>query len=381
MLQLSFAAAAAVVWCGLLFARGGFWRARERDDAFTAPEPRIWPSLAIVIPARDEADHIGGCLRSLAAQSYPGPLRVIVVDDESADGTSDVAKAASSGLDLEIVRGTPRPPGWTGKLWALRQGLDQMLRHPPEYLLFTDADIVWDAGALRALVARALDRKLVLASLMVRLRCTSFAERALIPAFVFFFQMLYPFAWVAKPKARTAAAAGGAVLLDAAAFVHAGGVEAIRGALIDDCALGALMKKQGPVSLCLTERVHSSRASESFAEIGAMITRSAYAQLHYSRILLALTIVGLVLTYFVAPALALFGTGLARLIGAAVWLAMALAMAPINRLYGLGIWRGLLLPLVAGAYLAFTLQSARAHARGRGGMWKGRAQAMAARTR
>ena len=372
---------AAAIWCVLLFGRGSFWRARERDDAVVAPEPHVWPSLAIVIPARDEAEHIGQCLRSLAAQRYPGPWRVVVIDDESADGTADIARAAADGLDVTIVSGTPRPHGWTGKIWALRQGLDVALHHPPEYLLFTDADIVWDAGSLRALVARALDRRLVLASLMVRLRCSSFAEKALIPAFVFFFQMLYPFAWVAKPKARTAAAAGGAVLLDAAAFVRAGGLEAIRGALIDDCALGGLMKKQGPISLCLTTRVHSSRASESFAEVGAMISRSAYAQLHYSRLLLALTVVGLVLTYFVAPAFALFGTGWARVVGAVVWIAMMVAMAPINRLYGLGVWRGLALPLVALAYLGFTLQSARAHARGRGGMWKGRAQAIAARPR
>ena len=380
MFQFCLAAATAVIWCALLFARGGFWHGRERDDAWIAPEPRIWPALAIVIPARDEAEHIGACLRSLAAQCYPGPVRIIVVDDESMDGTSDAAKAASDGLDLEVVHGTPRPPSWTGKLWALRQGLDRVLRDPPEYLLFTDADIVWGAGTLRALVARALDRHLVLASLMVRLRCASFAEKALIPAFVFFFQMLYPFAWVANPRARTAAAAGGAVLLDAAAFVHAGEVEAIRDALIDDCALGALMKKQGPVSLCLTERVQSTRTSESFSEVGAMITRSAYAQLHYSQVLLALTVAGLALTFLAAPALLLFGSGLARLLGAAVWLVMAFAMAPINRFYRLGAWRGLLLPLVASAYLYFTLQSARAHARGRGGMWKGRAQAMAART-
>jgi hopene-associated glycosyltransferase HpnB len=368
------------VWLYLLAARGGFWRAAERDDA--APLwGGSWPAIAAIIPARDEALCVGETVASLLGQTYAGELRVIVVDDQSRDATAQVARDASAKLGksdrLMVLSGRALPPGWTGKLWAQQQGVAIVdeLAQPPDYVLFTDADIVYGPDALSQLVARAQTNGFFLASLMVKLHCKSLAERVFIPAFVFFFQMLYPFAWANDPHRSTAAAAGGCMLVRRDALRQAGGMAAIRGALIDDCALAKLLKAQGPIWIGLTERVRSIRAYPAVADIRHMVARTAYAQLRYSPLLLAGTILGLALTYLAPVALTFFAGGLAQFLGILTWLLMAFAFRPTLRLYALWALWGLALPAIAVLYMAFTVDSAYQHARGRGGMWKGRAQA------
>ncbi|GGG25267.1 glycosyl transferase family 2 [Caldovatus sediminis] len=372
-MSLAVALAAALAWAVLILGRGGFWRCDVDDrDAGALPEPACWPAVAVVVPARDEAATVGATVAGLLAQDYPGPLRVVLVDDRSRDGTAEAARDAAGGDPrLEVIRGGARPAGWTGKLWALRQGLGHLADSPCDYLLFTDADIRHAPDSLRRLVARAEATGAVLVSLMARLRCESLAERALIPAFVFFFQMLYPFRWANAPRARTAAAAGGCVLLRRAAFARAGGLEPIRGAIIDDCALARRMKAQGPIWLGLTDRVVSLRGYRGLDGIRRMVARTAYAQLGYSPLALAGMLLALALVFLAPPALALAGAGAARALGAAAWFAMAGAFVPMLRRCGLSPAWGLALPGIAAAYMLFTLDSAWQEARGRGGMWKG----------
>jgi hopene-associated glycosyltransferase HpnB len=374
------------IWLYLLAARGGFWRAAERDDE-TLSWGGPWPAIAAVIPARDEASCVGETVASLLGQTYAGELRVIVVDDQSRDATAQVACEAAAKFDksdrLTVLSGRALPAGWTGKLWAQQQGVAVVdeLPHPPDYVLFTDADIVYGPNAVSQLVARAQTNGLVLTSLMVKLHCRSLAERVFIPAFVFFFQMLYPFAWANDPRRSTAAAAGGCMLVRRDALRQAGGMPAIRGALIDDCALAKLLKAAGPIWIGLTEQVHSIRSYPSVADIRHMVARTAYAQLRYSPLLLAGTILGLALTYLAPVALTFYAVGLAQFLGIFTWLLMAFALRPTLRFYGLsGLW-GVALPAIAGLYMAFTVDSAYQHARGRGGMWKGRAQANLSETR
>jgi hopene-associated glycosyltransferase HpnB len=304
MVAILIALAACTVWIYLVTARGGFWLATAREPGAAAPT--TWVSVAVVIPARNEADGIGEAIHSLLAQEYPGALSIIVVDDQSTDGTADAARRAAEASGamnrLTILSGAPLPAGWTGKLWAMKQGIEHAQKSSPTYLLLTDADIVYARDAVAKLVAESLAGGLVLNSRMVKLRCESFAERALIPAFIFFFQMLYPFAWVNRPDRGTAAAAGGCMLVRPDALRAAGGIEAIRGELIDDCALASSMKKQGPILLRLTERIRSIRAYPSINDIRLMVVRSAYAQLRYSPLLLAGTIAGMTITY-IAPVL------------------------------------------------------------------------------
>ncbi len=247
-MSLALGIAAILAWAVLLFGRGFFWLARDDDRGAAAlPEPTCWPAIAAMVPARDEAATIGETIRSLLAQDYPGAFRLVVVDDRSTDGTGALALAAAVGDPrFALVTGLARPAGWTGKLWALQQGLDA-LGEAPGFLLFTDADIRHAPDSARCLVQRALAERRVLVSLLARLRCESPAERWLIPAFVFFFQMLYPFRWSNTPGTRTAAAAGGCMLLDRAAFQQAGGLAPSRGAIIDDCALARRMKAVGPI--------------------------------------------------------------------------------------------------------------------------------------
>ena len=357
--------AACLAWAVLLLGRGMFWLGRE-NDRVPAPEPPAWPAVTIVVPARDEAGTIGAVVQALQAQDYPGEFRLWVVDDRSSDGTGGLARAAGA----TVITGLGRAPGWTGKLWALQQGLDAADAASP-WLLFTDADIIHAPDSLRRLVARAESGGLVLASLMARLRCESPAERWFIPAFIFFFQMLYPFAWANDPRARTAAAAGGCVLLRRHALEQAGGLAAIRGAMIDDCALAAILKPLGPTWLGLTDRVVSLRASAGVGPIRQMVARTAYAQLRHSPVLLSGTLLALGLVFLMPPVLALLGQGWARGLGVAGWAAMALGFAPTLRFYRVAVLRGLALPGIAAAYMLFTLDSAWAHHRGRGGMWKG----------
>ncbi|MGN6374475.1 MAG: glycosyltransferase [Sphingomonas sp.] len=374
MIATVIGAVALAVWIGLVAARGGFWLARERDDdAVTSPD--VWPAVVAVVPARDEAAVIGRTIASLAAQDYPGAFEIVLVDDGSSDGTAALARQAG-GARLRVMQGAPLASGWTGKLYAVSQGI--AAAGSPHYLWLTDADIAHAPDTLRSLVARAEQRGLVLVSLMARLRCRSLAERALVPAFVFFFQMLYPFGRVNRPG-RTAAAAGGCMLVRREALARAGGIAAIRSALIDDCAMGTLMKREGPIWLGLTSRAVSVRAYDSWQAVADMIARSAYAQLGYSRVLLAGTLAGMALVYAAPPGLALFGGGAARWLGLAAWVLMAVSFQPMLHFYRRSPAWGAALPLIAAFYAGCTLLSALRHWQGRGGMWKGRAQAAAGR--
>jgi hopene-associated glycosyltransferase HpnB len=386
IIQDIIAAIVLATWLYLIAARGGFWRAAERDDVAALPERTAqWPAVSAVVPARDEAETVGETVASLLRQNYPGAFNVVLVDDQSRDGTARIARNAAATLGagdrLDIISGRPLPAGWTGKLWAQSQGVEHAVTTPtrPDYLLLTDADIVFAPGALSSLVARAEPHGLVLNSLMVKLRCKSFAERMFVPAFVFFFQMLYPFAWVNDPRRATAGAAGGCMLVRREALAAAGGLAAIRGALIDDCALAKLLKAHGRIAIALTEHAHSARAYSAIGDVRRMVARTAYAQLRYSPLLLAATVLGLALTYLAPVTLALFAVGFAQFAGLFAWALIATAFRPILRFYGmssLGSWLwAAALPAIAAMYMAFTLDSAYQHARGRGGMWKGRAQA------
>ena len=377
MLVLLLATATFVIWLALIAGRGWFWLAAERDAG--GPAPAVWPTVVAVIPARDEAESIGKSVTSLLRQDYPGSFSIVVVDDQSTDETAAVAEqaAAAAGFAdrLTVLAGSALPDGWTGKLWADKQGIDEANVAAPTYLLLTDADITYAPDTLTRLVTRSEKEGLVLNSLMAKLRATSLAERALVPAFIFFFQMLYPFAWVNRPDRRTAAAAGGCMLVRRDALEAAGGIESIRGALIDDCALARELKYQGPIRLSLTERVASIRAYPTLGDIRQMVARSAYAQLRYSPVILAGTIAGMALIYVAPVLLTLFAGGLAKILGFVAWEMMAVAFQPTLRLYRASpIW-GILLPGIALFYMAFTLDSAYRHMQGAGGMWKGRVQA------
>jgi hopene-associated glycosyltransferase HpnB len=372
------ASIALAIWLYLLFARGAFWLNTERDEVVPAA-PQIWPRVVVVVPARNEAATIGEVIAALLHQDYPGDWSILLVDDDSNDGTAEIARRAA-GADasrLRVVTSRPLPPGWTGKLWAVKQGIDvaTAMPHPPDHLLLTDADILHAPDSMRRLAARAQADGLVLTSLMVKLRCESLAEHVSIPAFIFFFQMLYPFSWVNRPDSKVAAAAGGCMLVRADALASAGGIESIRTALIDDCALAKALKAQGPIWVGLTERVHSIRPYPDFSDIRRMVARSAYAQLRYSPWLLAGTVVGMLLTYLAPPLLAVFASGPARAIGLIAWILMAIAFIPTLRFYRLPLYWSLALPAIACLYMLFTLDSAYQYVRGRGGSWKGRAQA------
>jgi hopene-associated glycosyltransferase HpnB len=369
------------IWLYLLAGRGGFWLARVRDEMIIAASPERWPAVVAIVPARNEADVIAQSVRSLLGQDYPGPFRIVVVDDGSSDGTAAAALQAPTTSTreraLDVISGAELPSGWTGKLWALEQGV----RHAKaagasDYFLLTDADIGHAPDNLRALVARAEQEGRVLVSLMAELSCTTWSERFLIPAFVFFFQMLYPFGWVAQNDRKMAAAAGGCMLVKRDALERAGGIASVRAEIIDDCAMARRLKRQGPIWLGLTRRARSLRPYGGFAAIGRMVSRSAYAQLGYSPFVLTGTVAAMALIYVAPPLIALFAEGPARWAGLAACLVMALSMQPMLRFYRISpIW-GLALPAMGAAYTLFTVQSAFAVWRGRGGLWKGRVQAI-----
>lgn len=381
--QISLVAAglALAIWIYLITARGDFWRTQKFDDLAPAPAMERWPSIAVVVPARDEAAGVAACVTSILSQPYPGMLSMVLVDDQSQDGTSQIASDAAArmgALDrLTVLQGRPLPSGWTGKLWAVKQGLTAVERRSaqPDYVLLTDADIVYSGDILIRLVARAQKDRLAMTSVMATLRCESFAEKYLIPAFIFFFGMLYPFGWIRDPSHATAAAAGGCILVRWDALKNAGGIESIRGSLIDDCALGARLKLQGPVWLGFSQNVKSVRASDTVANVGHMISRSAYAQLRYSPVILIGTVLAMTLVFLAPVAVTLFGHGLAVAFATAAWILMALAFQPTLRYYGQSAFWGPALPAIAIAYMVFTVNSAIQHFQGRGGMWKGRAQA------
>jgi hopene-associated glycosyltransferase HpnB len=371
------AALSLAVWLYLLLARGGFWRERPRRGLRQSPR---WPAVVAVIPARDEAETIGETVTSLLRQRYAGRLTLVLVDDHSSDGTAASAREAARALGAEdrltIVGAGPLPAGWTGKLWAVAEGLRQVAGNgdPAELVLLTDADIAHHRDNLAELVARVESEGLDLASLMVKLNCASFAERALIPAFVFFFAKLYPFAWVNDSSRRTAGAAGGCMLVRRAALDRIGGIASISGALIDDCALAGRIKAGGPIWLGLTAETRSLRRYPRLGDIWRMIARTAYTQLGHSPLLLVGTVLGLAVTYLAPPLLALGAGGAAALLAGLAWFAMAVAFMPSLRFYGVKLIVAPLLPAIALFYLAATIDSARRHFQGRGGEWKGRVQ-------
>jgi len=414
------AAASVGIWLYLLFGRGGFWREGVLPPA---PAPERWPSVTAVVPARNEAQFIGEALRSLLGQDYPGEFSVILVDDHSDDGTTeralDAAAAVGASERLSILHARSLPAGWTGKLWALNEGLEEIERRAasplpscpglsrastrffpadenvdgrdkpghddggkgdtsksearvPELILLTDADIVHHATNLSELAAR-IEAGFDLASLMVRLRAESLAERFMIPAFVFFFEMLYPFSWIRDPMKRTAGAAGGCVLVRREVLRRIGGVHAIRGEIIDDCALGRAAKRGGPIWLGLSSRTRSLRRYPTLGDIWRMVARTAYAQLGYSPAVVAATVLGLALAFVTPVVVSLSGTESATL-GLTAWAAMSLAFLPTLRLYERSpVWAPLL-PLIAIVYMGATVDSARRHWLGKGAEWKGRIQ-------
>ncbi len=357
------AAAALLVWAVLLFGRGSFWR----DRPGLAPAPARG-AVDIVVPARDEEGVIGAALASLLAQDHAA-FRVILVDDASTDATRAIALGMNDPR-LTVIAGQPRPAGWSGKLWAVAQGL---AASTAPFVLLTDADIVHDPGHLAALLAKAEAEDLDLVSEMVALHCDSLAERALVPGFVYFFQLLYPFDWVNDPLRATAAAAGGTILIRRRALDRIGGIGVVAGALIDDVALAQAVKRGGRIYLGHSALARSVRPYPDFGEIWRMIARTAFVQLRHSWALLALTLLGLGLVFLVPPMAAVFGNGWARPFGLAGWAAMAWSYGPsLHRFRRSPLWAPLL-PLVALFYMAATLGSALDHARGRGVVWKRRA--------
>ena len=349
------------IWLYMLVARGGFWRVRSQVLRESA-EPNVAARVAVVIPARDEADVIGEAVTSLLQQNFSGELHVFVVDDHSSDGTADAVLRANDcrkAASVVVLRGAELPVGWTGKLWAVAQGIEAAKAFAPDFLLLTDADIEHGPRTLATLVAKAEREQLALTSLMVRLHCESQAERLLIPAFVYFFFLLYPPRWIADPRRSTAGAAGGCMLVRPEALEKAGGIAAIRGEIIDDCALARAVKRSGGrVYLGLAERSASLRRYETFGEIGRMIARTAFNQLGHSTLLLAGVTVGMMVVFLLPIALLLSRSPEAVLLGGLACLLMVGSYVPIVRFYGLSVWWVCTLPYAAVFYLGATVRSA-----------------------
>ncbi|TXS49737.1 glycosyltransferase [Streptomyces sp. OR43] len=370
-----------VAWVWLLLGQGFFWRTDQRLPSRAAPAR--WPSVAIVVPARDEADMLPVSLPSLLAQDYPGHAEIILVDDCSKDGTGALARALAvrcGGLPVTVVSPGEPEPGWTGKLWALRHGIALARSREPEYLLLTDADIAHEPDSLRELVAAAGSGGFDLVSQMARLRVESVWERLVVPAFVYFFSQLYPFRWVNRAGARTAAAAGGCVLLRTEAAVRARVPESIRQAVIDDVSLArAVQGSGGRIWLGLAERVDSVRPYPRLADLWRMVSRSAYAQLRHHPLVLLGTVLGLAVVYLAPPvtlaAGLLAGDPPAAWAGGAAWAVMAGTYMPVLGYYRQSLWLAPLLPFTALLYLLMTVDSAVQHYRGRGAAWKGRTYA------
>ncbi|MBL1176607.1 glycosyltransferase [Pantanalinema sp. GBBB05] len=394
-LILALSALSVVIWLVLLGWRGGFWQCdqvleRSKEDQGGGGE---YPTVWAVIPARNEAELLPVTLRSLLQQDYPGQLQVILVDDHSTDGTATVAQATAAALgqveQLTVLAAEPLPPGWSGKLWAMDQGVQKALTASPDYILLTDADICHDRSQLWRLVTQARHHDLAMASVMVRLRCESRWEKLLIPAFVFFFQKLYPFRWVNDSHRSTAAAAGGCILIRRDVLEQIGGLQTIRQALIDDCALAQAVKgKRGNAQsmtspqlsrniwLGLSDLTCSLRPYPSLQTVWDMVARTAYTQLNYSPLLLLGTLVGMTMIYLMPPIALAMGTGLGNamlvLTGLAGWLLMTLAYYPTVQFYRCSLLFAASLPAIALLYTLMTIDSAWRHWQGRGGAWKGR---------
>jgi hopene-associated glycosyltransferase HpnB len=362
----------------LLLSHGGFWEV-SRLQVPPLLLSAVHSAIAVVIPARDEADIIGATVQSLVEQQLVASLHVFVVDDHSSDGTAQVARQAAQDCghpdSLTVITGSDLPPGWTGKLWAVQQGIREALELRPEFLLLTDADIVHSANNVATLVGIMQTGNYNLASFMVKLHCRSFAERLLIPPFVFFFFLLYPPDWIRDPRRGTVGAAGGCMLIRPEGLDKVGGIASIRSEIIDDCALAKAVKRSGgSVWLGLTPDTRSDRAYGSFVEIERMIARTAFNQLRHSALLLIGSILGMFLSYLLPLILILSGNRTAAALGATTLLLMAVAYVPMVRFYGLNPAWALTLPLSACFYMAATIHSAFKYWTGHGGEWKGRVQ-------
>ena len=365
-----------LAWFWLLLLRGGFWRC---DQLLTGTKPSLaeWPDVVAVIPARDEAESIQQAVTSLLKQSFQGSLQIIVVDDNSSDETAEIV-AAIDDERVEVISGKPLPENWAGKMWAVAQGVEyaetKLLKTP--YLLLTDADIEHGQGVLSQLVAKAEREQFDLVSLMVRLRCDTFWEALLIPPFVYFFQKLFPFPWVNNPRRKTAAAAGGCMLVRWSALHRIGGISRIRNRVIDDCALAAAIKPGGSIWLGLAETSHSLRGYDRLGGIWDMVARTAFVQLRRSILLVTLSTVGMVFLYLVPPMALIVGvkhSDLAVVVfGAAGWSVMAASIVPTLKLYGLNAAYSVFLPVAGCLYGVMTISSALRDRRGKGGAWKGR---------
>jgi len=371
--MIALAGISLVIWVLLKFFRGGFWRADQY--LCQSGSLREWPTVVVIIPARNEEQTIGDAVKSLAKQDYPGFIHIVVVDDESSDSTLSLV---GNWPNLHVVQGVALPKGWTGKLWAVQQGLNYVKAHLPSatFILMTDADIKHGRKNIRELVFKAETESLHLVSLMVMLRTKSFWEKLLIPAFVFFFQKLYPFSWVNDPKKKTAAAAGGCILIRRQTLVPADSLKTVRDHLIDDCAIGKEIKAHGPIWLGITKETHSLRACQSLQDVWNMVTRTAFRQLGYSSIALIVTVVGMVLTYLVPPITLFYGLisnhYAVAFIGGLAWVIMSLAYMPTLKYYGEKSWRVFWLPVTATLYTLMTLSSAIRYWQGHGSVWKGR---------
>jgi hopene-associated glycosyltransferase HpnB len=366
-----------LIWLYLFFARGNFWQLQE-DTSEGTPLPH-WPPVVIIVPARNEAELIARSVTSVAKQAYPGEFSVIVVDDHSDDSSAALALGAAresgGARRFTVHSATDLPPGWTGKLWGMNEGVLAAADHAPEFFWFTDADIEHAPGTLRRLVVRAENDSLDLASLMVLLQAKSFPERLLIPSFLYFFLMLYPPRWIEDPDSRTAGAAGGCILLRRTALERIGGMAAIRNEVIDDCSLARAVKKSGgKIWMGLTRASVSLRSYGSFAEIRDLIARTAFTQLRYSNFLLIATLLALFVAYILPwisfcagddPAWFLAGTALCL---------MAVSFGATVRFYNLSFFWALTLPIAAAFYAYSTCVSALRYWLGRGGQWKGRSQ-------
>ncbi len=372
------------IWLYLWFWHGRFWHADQRlgRDGSISHQITQWPTVVIVVPARNEADVIERTLRSLLEQDYPGEFHVVMVDDQSDDGTGDLARQLAiqhpAGAHLTVKAAEERPAGWLGKVWALHTGLQYAEKQWPEaaYRYLTDADIEHSRGNLRELVSKAEFEGLDLVSLMVRLHCQHPWERLLIPAFVYFFQKLYPFPLINDHNSPVGGAAGGCILVRNHALQQVGGIAVIRGEVIDDCALGAAIKRVGKIWVGLTDSEHSIRPYVMLADIWAMVKRTAYTQLRYSPLMLVGTVMGLVLVYLLPPFVALTwplrGSALAGGQAVFAWLIMMYTIQPTLRLYALAPTYGVVLPVAALLFLGMTVDSAWRHWLKVGGQWKGR---------
>ncbi len=375
------AAISFLIWIVLTFFWGAFWQLSAFDDDASAPASiPSWPRVVAIVPARNEADTIARAVESLIQQNYPGELHLIVVDDHSDDPTAtlaiNTAEEAKATDRVTILPAAQLPAGWTGKIWAMQQGIEHATTLHAEYFWFTDADIVHAPDTLKRLVSLAETRKLDLASLMVLLQANSFPERLLIPPFLYFFLMLYPPRWIADPESRTAGAAGGCVLLRRAALERLGGFASMRAEVIDDCALARSVKHAGGVIwMGLTRKSVSLRSYKTFAEIRDLVARTAFTQLRYSLLWLLGTLLGMFLTYIVPPVFTFHTHPLVWRLSLAAWALMTISYLPTVRYYRLSPLWAPFLPVAAGFYSYATWLSAVRYGLGRGGQWKGRSQA------